>query len=89
MYALLAIVEGKKYSDMLNMKALVEIWIFYGIRALVISFLVVLYLKGIWISMEYMLKVHGVHGVHGGSEVWRNSDMRKKTQEKEMNIKGV
>ena len=29
-----------------------------------ISFLVVLYLKGLWISMEYMLKVHGVHEVH-------------------------
>ena len=76
---------------MLNMKALVGIWIFYVIRAWVISVLVVLYLKGIWISMEYMLKehgvyvvqgVHGVHRVHVGPEVWKNSDMRNKTQQK-------
>ena len=73
---------GKKYSDMLNMKALVELNLFSGKRAWVISVLVFLYLKGIWISFEYMLKMHGVHGVLRGPEVWKNSDMREKTQKK-------
>ena len=76
---------------MLNMKALVGIWIFYGIRALVISFLVVLYLKGIWISMEYMLKVQGARDARGARGFWSMKEFRyeEKTQEKGMNIKGV
>ena len=59
----------EKYSDMLNMKALVGIWIFYGSRAWVISVLIVPYLKGIWISIEYMLNLilsaRGARGARG------------------------
>ena len=39
----------EKYSDMLNMKALVGILIFHGKRAWIVP-----YLKGIWTSMEYV-----------------------------------
>jgi len=47
----------KKYSDMLNMKALVGIRIiFMGKEFWMMSVLVVLYKKGIYISMEYMQK---------------------------------
>ena len=45
--------ENQKYSDMLNMKALVGIRIiFMGKEFWMMSVLVVLYKKGIYISME-------------------------------------
>ena len=67
---------------MLNMKALVGIWIFYGKKALVISVLVVPYFKGIWISMEYMLNF--ARCALGAQGLWSVKEFRyeEKTREK-------
>ena len=85
----------KKYSDMLNMKALVGIriafmgkefewWVFwlFFIRKEFISVWSTCKNYCFFKTYNTVHGVHGVHRVHGGPEVWKNSDMRIKTRKK-------